>query len=348
MPRVQTSKRTLSSLQCERDQLDREMEASRKRVHEKIAWPRGHPDRVKGGFHLAEAMGIEKHEMTLVRTHLGKAFHNGMVQLQKLDYEVLWQIQNDVIAEHPWIKSDYEGAWPIQELIRTAIGNRKTGIRQSKQRKGGSVKRISRSTNEADEDHTESDKDCGGSDADREPDEDRSGLNEEPTGTDEDCNESDDSGHWGGTPQTRRKGTESTKQSSACMTKHGAKVDHPIKEPTGLRLHLHLNSKNAHDIVDNEGHPHASYYDNDNDSDNPTSGAEIEGGFMSAANKALRGKVSRPKRRQPHWMRSVNWDPVANARESCMVDRMGTTLVLNWEKALLTAVIHKDELDVRV
>ncbi|KAF8342856.1 uncharacterized protein EI90DRAFT_3115393 [Cantharellus anzutake] len=273
--------------------------SSRKCVHKKIAQPRGCPDRVKGGFHLAEAMGIEKHEMTLesvrsaLQTHLGKAFHNGMVQLQKLDYKVLWQIQNDVIAEHPWIKSDYEGAWPIQELIRTVIGNCKTGIQRSKQRKvhvGGSVKRISRSTNEADEDHTELDKDCGGSDADRESDEDRSGLNEEPTGTDEDCNESDDSGRWGGTPQTRRKGTESTKQSSAHMMKHSAKVDHPIKEPTGLHLCLHLNSKNAHDIVNNEGHPHASYYDNDNDSDNPTSGAEIEGGFMSATNEALWGK----------------------------------------------------------
>ncbi|KAF8306862.1 uncharacterized protein EI90DRAFT_3142557 [Cantharellus anzutake] len=163
MPHPKTQKRMRSSLQHKMERLERELQEhfcgrSRRlaiqkdntrqtRIREQIPRPEGRADRLQGGFSLTEVMGITKDEMNLVResvrsslhANLRGSFKNGTVKYNSIDLEVLGLIRNDIVKEHPWIKSNYEGTWPIQALIKTAIENRKRVIRRNGRKKGNTI-----------------------------------------------------------------------------------------------------------------------------------------------------------------------------------------------------------------
>ncbi|KAF8325303.1 uncharacterized protein EI90DRAFT_3128848 [Cantharellus anzutake] len=51
-------------------------------------------------------------------------------------------IQDEILIKHAWIKQNYEESWPIPALIKTAIENCKTVLRQKAKQKGENVKWI--------------------------------------------------------------------------------------------------------------------------------------------------------------------------------------------------------------
>ncbi|KAF8317242.1 uncharacterized protein EI90DRAFT_3021383 [Cantharellus anzutake] len=323
MPCSKTQKCTLSGLQHENEWLEKELEAiqkdsnalHQKRVQEQVSWPMGCADRLHGGFSLTKAMGIMKDKMNLVResvrsslhANLGGPFKNGTVKYDSIDLEVLGLIRNDIIKEHPWIKSDYEGAWPVQALIKMAIENCKTVIQCNRQKKGKSIKQtprpvnatLHRSSNRRGistettsgtklkdnhvelEDNVDSDdeanelEDHANSDEDHtKPDDDHT----EPDNDNSDGNSKDVGSRWsGGTPQKTQRNATRTRQSLS--TVH-TQVNHPIKETkVAKRICLLVTSEDnyTNDPITDEDfiqplkrHSHPSHNNNDHISSDDT------------------------------------------------------------------------------
>ncbi|KAF8335715.1 uncharacterized protein EI90DRAFT_3119992 [Cantharellus anzutake] len=336
MPCSKTQKRTLSGLQRENERLEKELEAiqkdsnalHQKRVQEQVPQPMGCADRLRGGFSLTEAMGITKDEMNLVResvrsslhANLGGPFKNGTVKYDSIDLEVLGSIRNDIVKEHPWIKSDYEGAWPVQALIKTAIENRKTVIRRNRQKKGKSVKQTPRPANATLrrslnrrgistettsgtklkdnhvelEDNVDSDdeaselEDHANSDEDRtKPDDDHT----EPDNDDSDGNSKDVGSRWsGGTPRKTRRNATRTRQSLS--TVH-TQVNRPIKETkVAKRIRLLVTSEDNYtdDPITDEDfiqplkrRSYPSHNNNNNNNDNDHISGDDTGASMPIA-----------------------------------------------------------------
>jgi len=90
-------------------------------------------------------MNVTKNEMNVMRrcvrsslrANLGKSFTDGEVRYANVSPVALGVISNDIIKEYPWIQTNFVDAWPIRELIRTAINNRKAVLRR-REKKGQS------------------------------------------------------------------------------------------------------------------------------------------------------------------------------------------------------------------
>ncbi|KAF8325326.1 uncharacterized protein EI90DRAFT_3019120 [Cantharellus anzutake] len=119
-------------------------------VQEQIPWPQGHTDRLNCGFCLMEELSIMKEDMNTVResiqsalcTNIGGPYLKGTIRYNAIDIEMLKIIQDEILIKHAWIKQNYEESWPIPALIKTAIENCKTVLRQKAKQKGENVKWI--------------------------------------------------------------------------------------------------------------------------------------------------------------------------------------------------------------
>jgi len=65
-----------------------------------------------------------------LRANLGKTFAEGKLRYDTISPVTLGVISSDLIKEYPSLKSEFVDAWPIRELIRTAIENRKSVLRR--------------------------------------------------------------------------------------------------------------------------------------------------------------------------------------------------------------------------
>ncbi|KAF8339517.1 uncharacterized protein EI90DRAFT_3117340 [Cantharellus anzutake] len=156
MPHSGTQKCTISSLRCEKEQLEKVLEGKspsiftfkhvdlqshppglrkdadtlhQNHVQEQIPWPQGHADRLNHGFCLMEEMSITKEDMntesvrSALHANIGGPYLKGMIRYNAIDIETLKIVQDEILIEHAWIKQNYEESWPIPALIKTAIEN---------------------------------------------------------------------------------------------------------------------------------------------------------------------------------------------------------------------------------
>ncbi|KAF8331760.1 uncharacterized protein EI90DRAFT_3016298 [Cantharellus anzutake] len=237
MPYAGTKKCTLSDLEHEQEQLNKDIEVLRQgkntlyqdRIHDRIPCPQDCVDHHDHGFSLHEAMKIAEEDMPLVQ---------------------LGMMESDIVKEHEWLKNDYEEAWPVQ-VRGLASSNRNL----PRNRRGINVATLN-----------------GTSDSDTELGSNQSRLGDDHVKSDETClkvdghSESDevyDSDEHVENPKFPRKvpkkGTKRAGQSHADLTRHCTQVNHQVKGHLRTSHHSdNISDEDESNSDDQRGMSHAS------------------------------------------------------------------------------------------